>query len=154
MVVFADAYEWVEMPNTRGMATYADGGIMGTKPYAGSGSYINKMSDYCGRCAYDVKQRTGPDACPFNVLYWDFHMRHEARLSGNRRIGYAYTTLARWPEEHKRAIREEAERRRIEYGATPVEAGGHRPAPGRGPDVALIGPGPTPAHPEETQVVR
>jgi deoxyribodipyrimidine photolyase-related protein len=94
LAVYADAYEWVEMPNTRGMATYADGGIMGTKPYAGSGAYINKMSDYCGRCSYDVKQRTGPDACPFNVLYWDFFMRHEGRLRSNRRVGYAYTTLS------------------------------------------------------------
>ncbi len=121
MVVFADAYEWVEMPNTRGMATYADGGIMGTKPYAGSGAYINKMSDYCGRCRYDVRQRTGPDACPFNVLYWDFFMRHEARLRDNHRVGYAYQTLARWPEAHRREIQDEAERRRAEYGATPVE---------------------------------
>ena len=141
MVVFADAYEWVEMPNTRGMATYADGGIMGTKPYAGSGAYINKMSDYCGRCTYDVRQRTGPDACPFNVLYWDFFMRNEGSLRGNQRVGYAYKTLARWPEAHRREIREEAERRRAEYGATPVETTEFRPAPGRGPDRPELGPG-------------
>jgi len=154
MAVFADAFEWVEMPNTRGMATYADGGIMGTKPYAASGAYINKMSDYCGRCRYDVRQRTGPDACPFNVLYWDFWMRHEGRLRDNPRIGYVYATLGRWPEEHKREIREEAERRRLAYGATPVETTPTRPAPGRGPDRPLIGPGPTPARPDEPQVVR
>jgi len=139
MVVFADAFEWVEMPNTRGMATYADGGIMGTKPYAASGAYINKMSDYCSRCSYDVRRRTGPDACPFNVLYWDFLMRHEARLRGNRRIGYAYTTLARWPEAHRREIRDEANRRRAEYGATPIDDTGERPAPGMGPDRPGIG---------------
>jgi deoxyribodipyrimidine photolyase-related protein len=154
MAVFADAYEWVEMPNTRGMATYADGGIMGTKPYAASGAYINKMSDYCGRCRYDVRQRAGPDACPFNVLYWDFYMRHEPQLAGNQRIGYAYKTLSRWTEEHKREIREEADRRRAEYGATPVQITPFRPAPGRGPDRPFIGPGPTPLHPEADQVVR
>lgn len=154
MAVFADAYEWVEMPNTRGMASYADGGIVGTKPYAGSGAYINKMSDYCGRCRYDVKQRTGPDACPFNVLYWDFYMRHETRLRDNPRIGYAYKTLERWTPEHRREIREEAERRRVEYGATPIESTAFRPAPGRGPDRPIIGPGPTPAHPDADEMVR
>ena len=154
MAVFADAFEWVEMPNTRGMATYADGGIMGTKPYAGSGAYINKMSNYCGRCWYDVKQRTGPRACPFNVLYWDFWMRQEKRLRDNQRIGYVYTTLGRWTEDHKQEIREEAERRRILYGATPVETTAFRPAPGRGPDRPAIGPGPTPAHPAGDEVVR
>lgn len=153
MAVFADAYEWVEMPNTRGMATYADGGIMGTKPYAASGAYINKMSDYCGRCRYDVRQRTGPDACPFNVLYWDFFMRQEKRLRDNQRIGYAYTTLSRWTDAHKQEIREEADRRRLEYGAT-VETSAFRPAPGRGPDRPVIGPGPTPAHSDDKQVVR
>jgi deoxyribodipyrimidine photolyase-related protein len=154
LAVYADAYEWVEMPNTRGMATYADGGIMGTKPYAGSGAYINKMSDYCGRCSYDVKQRTGPDACPFNVLYWDFFMRHEGRLRSNRRVGYAYTTLSRWSEEHRREIREEAERRRRAYGATDVELTPFRPAPGEGPDRPTIGPGPTPSRSEADEVVR
>lgn len=154
MIVFADAFEWVEMPNTRGMATYADGGIVGTKPYAASGAYINRMSDYCGRCSYDLKQRTGPDACPFNVLYWDFFMRQEKRLRDNPRVSYAYKTLARWPEEHRRAIREEAERRRELYGATPVETTPFRPAPGRGPDRPAIGPGPTPAHPPEDEMVR
>ena len=154
MVVFADAYEWVEMPNTRGMASYADGGVVGTKPYAASGAYINKMSDYCNRCSYDVTQRTGEDACPFNVLYWDFFMRHEKRLAGNPRVGFAYKTLARWPEDHKAAIRQEAARRRTLYGATPVETTAYRPAPGRGPERPAIGPGPTPAHPAEPQVLR
>ena len=65
MVVYADAYEWVELPNTHGMATFADGGMMASKPYAASGAYINRMSDYCGRCAYDVKDRLGERACPF-----------------------------------------------------------------------------------------
>ena len=95
MVVFADAYEWVELPNTHGMATFADGGIMGTKPYAGSGAYINRMSDYCGGCRYDVKARTTQDACPFNSLYWDFMSRNEHRLGSNHRMGTTFSTLRR-----------------------------------------------------------
>ena len=73
LVVYADAYEWVEMPNVRGMALHADGGIMGSKPYASSGAYINRMSDYCKSCHYNVKEAVGERACPFNALYWDFH---------------------------------------------------------------------------------
>ncbi len=86
LAVYADAYEWVELPNTIGMSLHADGGLLGSKPYAASGNYINKMSDYCKTCRYDVKQRTGPDACPFNALYWDFIARHHARLSKNPRM--------------------------------------------------------------------
>ena len=71
-MVYADAYEWVEVPNTIGMSQFADGGLVGSKPYAASGAYIDRMSDYCGGCRYDVKARGGPDACPFNPLYWDF----------------------------------------------------------------------------------
>jgi deoxyribodipyrimidine photolyase-related protein len=86
LAVYADAYEWVELPNTIGMALHADGGLLGSKPYAASGNYINKMSDYCGSCHYDVKQRTGPKACPFNALYWDFIARHKPRFSKNPRM--------------------------------------------------------------------
>lgn len=86
----ADSYEWVELPNTHGMATYADGGIMGSKPYAASGAYINRMSDYCGRCRYDVRERLTKDACPFNALYWDFTIRNRAKLAGNPRLGVMY----------------------------------------------------------------
>ena len=70
MVVFADAFEWVELPNTHGLAIHADGGITGSKPYAASGAYINRMSDYCRLCPYNPRETTGPDACPFNLLYW------------------------------------------------------------------------------------
>ena len=77
MIVYADAYEWVEMPNTRGMALFGDGGIVGSKPYAASGAYINRMSDYCRGCRYDVRDAVGEMACPFNYLYWDFFARHE-----------------------------------------------------------------------------
>ena len=119
MVVYADAYEWVELPNTHGMATFADGGIVGSKPYAASGAYINKMSDYCGGCRYDVKRRTGEDACPFNALYWDFMARNEPRLAANRRIGFAYTTLARMAPEERAAITARAQALKAEFGADP-----------------------------------
>jgi len=90
--VYADAFEWVEMPNTIGMALYADGGIMASKPYAASGAYINKMSDYCARCAYDPAVKAGPQACPFNPLYWDFIGRNEDKLGTNPRMGPVYAT--------------------------------------------------------------
>ncbi len=119
MVVYADAYEWVEQPNTRGMATFADGGVVGSKPYAASGAYINKMSDYCGRCRYDVRERTTENACPFNALYWDFMARNEKRLADNRRIGFAYATLARMPPEERADITARAEALKAEFGAAP-----------------------------------
>ncbi|MFM9977760.1 MAG: cryptochrome/photolyase family protein [Sphingomonadaceae bacterium] len=88
--VYADAYEWVEQPNTRGMILFADGGLLGSKPYAASGAYINRMSDYCASCRYDVNQRTGPDACPFNALYWDFLVRNRDKLGSNQRLAMPY----------------------------------------------------------------
>ena len=120
MVVYADAYEWVELPNVHGMATFADGGIIGSKPYAGSGAYINRMSDYCGRCRYDVKQRVGPDACPFNALYWDFMIRNEKVLGGNMRMAMPYRTLSRIKPADRAAIVKQAARIKEEFGAVPV----------------------------------
>ena len=119
MVVYADAYEWVELPNTHGMATFADGGAMGSKPYAGSGAYINRMSDYCGRCHYDVKDRLGEDACPFNALYWDFLIRNEEKLARNPRMSMPYRSLGRMAPEERQAIVDKAERTKAELGATP-----------------------------------
>ena len=95
LVVYADAYEWVEDPNVIGMSQYADGGLMGSKPYACGGNYINTMSDYCESCAYKVKQRTGPDACPFNALYWDFLARNAPMLRANPRLRNMYSTWDR-----------------------------------------------------------
>ena len=118
MVVYADAYEWVELPNTHGMATYADGGIVGSKPYAASGAYINRMSDYCGKCAYDVRERIGEKACPFNALYWDFLDRNEAVLGSNIRLAMPYKTLGRMPEADLTAIRTQAAATRERLGAT------------------------------------
>jgi deoxyribodipyrimidine photolyase-related protein len=109
LVVYADAYEWVELPNVHGMILYADGGVLGSKPYAASGAYINRMSDYCGTCRYDVRQRTGPDACPFNYLYWDFVMRHADRLRSNPRMRMPLDTLSRMPEPQKAAIQASAQ---------------------------------------------
>ena len=95
LAVYADAYEWVEAPNTIGMSQFADGGVVGSKPYAASGAYIDRMSDHCGGCAYDVKDREGDNACPFNALYWDFLVRNAESLRGNPRMGQMYRTWER-----------------------------------------------------------
>jgi len=108
MVVYADAYQWVEMPNTRGMALFADGGIVGSKPYAASGAYINRMSDYCRACAYDVRDATGPRACPFNALYWDFIARHAARFADNPRMAMPLRNWARMALARQQALRARA----------------------------------------------
>ncbi|WP_265499865.1 cryptochrome/photolyase family protein [Paracoccus beibuensis] len=101
--VYIDAYEWVEAPNTIGMSQFADGGIVGSKPYVSSGNYINKMSDYCRTCAYKVDDRTGPDACPFNLLYWHFLDRHRDRFQQNPRIGRIYATWDRMDADRRDA---------------------------------------------------
>jgi deoxyribodipyrimidine photolyase-related protein len=108
MIVYADAYEWVEMPNVRGMALFADGGIVGSKPYAASGAYINRMSDYCRGCDHDVGDATGPRACPFNFLYWDFMARHAARFAGNQRMAMPLRNLERMPRARIEAIKARA----------------------------------------------
>ncbi len=108
LIVYADAYEWVEMPNVRGMALHADGGIMGSKPYASSGAYINRMSDYCRNCHYDVKLSVGEGACPFNALYWDFIARHSERFGQNPRMAFPVRTLAKMEPARVAAIREQA----------------------------------------------
>ncbi len=108
LIVYADAYEWVEMPNTRGMALFADGGIVGSKPYAGSGAYINRMSDYCRGCHYDVKDAVGERACPFNALYWDFMARHKDRLAGNNRLAMPLRTLERMDPDRVAKLRTRA----------------------------------------------
>ncbi|QYE36056.1 cryptochrome/photolyase family protein [Polymorphobacter sp. PAMC 29334] len=108
LVVYADAYEWVELPNVHGMSQFADGGLLGSKPYAGGGAYIDRMSDHCGRCRYDVKQKTGPDACPFNALYWDFLARHRELLKGNSRLWRMYDGWDRLGPERQAATRASA----------------------------------------------
>ena len=110
LLVYADAYEWVELPNTHGMALFADGGMMATKPYAASGAYINRMSDYCRGCHYSVSQKNGPDACPFNYLYWNFLIENADRLKGNQRLSMPYRNLAKMSAEKRTEIREDSRR--------------------------------------------
>lgn len=105
LVVYADAYEWVEMPNVTGMVLFADGGYLASKPYAASGAYINKMSDYCRGCAYDVNKKHGAGACPFNYLYWDFMLRNQKKLKGNPRLSMPYATLDKMDDARKAQIR-------------------------------------------------
>ena len=93
--VYADAYEWVELPNVSSMVLFADGGHLASKPYAASGAYINKMSNYCRGCAYNVKEKTGDQACPFNYLYWHFVARHQDSLGNNPRMGMIYNTMGK-----------------------------------------------------------
>ncbi|WP_026374898.1 cryptochrome/photolyase family protein [Aestuariibacter salexigens] len=104
LIVYADAYEWVELPNVSGMVLYADGGMLASKPYAASGAYINKMSDYCKSCQYSVTTKTGDKACPFNYLYWDFLIRNRDTLSNNHRMGMIYNTLDKMTNDKVEAI--------------------------------------------------
>ena len=106
--VYADAYEWVELPNTVGMSQFADGGLLASKPYAASGAYINRMSNYCGSCHYDVKQRTGERACPFNALYWDFINRNRAKIGGNPRMAQMVRTYDKFAADERQRIAESA----------------------------------------------
>ena len=102
LAVYADAFEWVELPNTHGMALFADGGYLATKPYAASAAYIRRMSDYCTECHFAHKARTGERACPFNFLYWNFLERNRARLSTNPRMSLSYRNLDRISEAERK----------------------------------------------------
>jgi deoxyribodipyrimidine photolyase-related protein len=106
--IYLDAYEWVELPNTLGMSQFGDGGLLGSKPYVSSGAYINRMSDYCRHCRYNVGKRVGEDACPFNALYWDFLARHRGKLGDNRRLAMPYRNWDRQSEADQIATRAQA----------------------------------------------
>ncbi len=108
LAVYADAYEWVEAPNVIGMSQFADGGVVGSKPYTSSGAYIDRMSDYCGGCAYQVKVKTGPGACPFNLLYWAFIDRHGDRFRNNPRMAQIVRSWDRMDDTKRETIRAEA----------------------------------------------
>ncbi len=108
LVVYADAYEWVELPNVSGMILFADGGYLASKPYAAGGSYINKMSDYCKNCSYKVTKKNGLDACPFNYLYWNFLDSNRDKLSGNNRISMMYNVFDRMSTEKQKTIRDDS----------------------------------------------
>ena len=107
--IYIDAIEWVELPNTRGMALSADAGLIATKPYAASGNYINKMSDYCKTCHYAVKEKTGEQACPFNSLYWHFLDRHKDRFLNNPRMAFPYKSWQKMDESKQQALLTQAE---------------------------------------------
>jgi deoxyribodipyrimidine photolyase-related protein len=109
MSMFWDAIDWVSLPNTLGMSQHGDGGLIGTKPYAASGNYINKMSNSCASCRYDPHKSVGDDACPFTTLYWDFLARHERRFSKNPRMKYPYLTLAKKDPQELALIRGRAD---------------------------------------------
>lgn len=107
--IYIDAIEWVEITNTRGMSQFADGGIVGTKPYVSSASYIDKMSHYCGSCYYKKAIKTGDKACPFNSLYWNFYDKNEDKLGKNPRIGMMYNVWRKMQPDHKAALLEQAD---------------------------------------------
>jgi deoxyribodipyrimidine photolyase-related protein len=104
LAVYVDAFEWVELPNVHGMVMHADGGRIGSKPYAASGAYIDRMSDYCTGCAYDPKVKLGPKACPFNYLYWNFLIENQLTLQPNPRMSLPYVTLTKMPPEQRGEI--------------------------------------------------
>lgn len=109
-LAYVDAYDWVVTPNVLGMALFADGGVLATKPYAASANYINKMSDYCPKCAYDHRAATGSDSCPFNALYWDFLARHEDQLRELApRMNLMLAALNRRPKDNLDAILQRAD---------------------------------------------
>ncbi len=109
LAVYADAFEWVEAPNTLGMSQFADGGLLASKPYISSGNYIDRMSDYCSSCRYSVKTKLGDGACPFNLLYWHFLARHRDRFSSNPRMGQMYRVWDRMDGQRQETILQEAE---------------------------------------------
>jgi len=108
MAMYADAIDWVSLPNALGMSQYGDGGLMATKPYCASGNYIDGMSNYCGKCRYRPRQATGDDACPFTTLYWDFLDRHRESFAGNHRMVFQIKNLQRKDATELQEIRERA----------------------------------------------
>jgi deoxyribodipyrimidine photolyase-related protein len=116
--MYVDAVDWVTAPNVVGMSQYADGGVVGTKPYVATGKYVDRMSNYCGGCRYRPGTRTGEDACPVTTFYWDFLLRHEERFRSQPRMGIAYRNLDRLDAEEKRGIRRTADGHRRRLGVS------------------------------------
>ena len=115
--IYIDAFEWVEITNTRGMSQFADGGIVGSKPYVSSAAYVQKMSNYCEGCHYNFKEKFGAKACPFNTLYWDFYARNRPLLERNPRIGMMYKVWDKMEDAQKQLMLEKAQeiKQNIEY---------------------------------------
>ena len=109
LAVYADAYEWVELPNVMGMILFADGGYFASKPYIASGAYINRMSNYCKKCSYSVKEKWGPKACPFNYLYWNFIAEHEETFAKNPRMSMMIRTYHKMTLEQKEMIAQQSQ---------------------------------------------
>ncbi|MFW6164184.1 MAG: cryptochrome/photolyase family protein, partial [Planctomycetota bacterium] len=109
LAVYVDAVEWVELPNVLGMSQFAGGGVMSSKPYAASGKYVQRMSNYCDGCRYDPAERVGEGACPFSTFYWDFLMRHREMLGANRRMALQVKNLDRIGGDEQKAIRKQAD---------------------------------------------
>ena len=122
MAMYADAIDWVSLPNTLGMSQFGDGGIVGTKPYCATGAYIDRMSNYCGNCQYKPKEAIGPNACPFTTLYWDFLSRHYEQLKDNQRLKFQLTALNKKDPALLAQIRKEAQNLRAKWkiDAAPV----------------------------------
>lgn len=114
--MYADGVEWATAPNVVGMAMHADGGVVGTKPYAASGKYISRMSNYCENCPHDINQRTGEDACPFNTLYWDFLIRYEETFRGNHRMAMMMKNVERLKKDERTEITVSATKLRRRFG--------------------------------------
>ncbi|MFO0877011.1 MAG: cryptochrome/photolyase family protein [Gemmataceae bacterium] len=114
LAVYVDAVEWVELPNTLGMALHADGGVMASKPYAASGKYIQRMSNYCQECRFDPAESVGERACPFTTLYWDFLLRHRTQLARIPRMKMQVLNLNRLSQSEQAAIQDQARRHRLQ----------------------------------------
>ena len=116
LAVYVDAVEWVELPNVLGMSQYADGGVMASKPYVATGKYIARMSNACRACPFDPALRTGPTACPFTTLYWDFLVRHDGLLAGNPRMALQVRNARALPADERAAIQARADEVRSGLG--------------------------------------
>lgn len=114
--MYIDGIDWATLPNVLGMTMFADGGVVASKPYAASGKYINRMSNYCSRCIYDVRVRTGERACPFSVFYWDFLFRNEYRFDASPRMALMVRTARRIGATERDAIVSAADRLRVRFG--------------------------------------
>lgn len=123
LAVYVDAVEWVELPNTLGMSQFGDGGLMGSKPYAATGRYIDRMSNYCRQCPFDPARATGDNACPFTTLYWNFLHEHRSRFANHQRMAYPLKNLARLQADELASIRHRANLIRSRGGVPPSPAG-------------------------------